>query len=67
MPRLDPRRIRTARLAKFWTQGDLATHSSLTSQTIHRLETGKTYTARMSTIRHLAAALDVDPIDLVVA
>ena len=62
--RVDPDSVRNARLAKFWTQGELAARSRLTPQTIHRLETGKA-APRLATIRLLAEALGVQPMDLV--
>ncbi len=53
-------RLRLARQRKVWTLEDLAQASGVMVATLSRLENGK-QEARPSTIRKLAAALDVDP------
>ena len=54
------RRVRERRLL---TQAELAARTGLQRVTINRLETGATR-ARISTVRRLAAALEVDPAEL---
>jgi transcriptional regulator with XRE-family HTH domain len=55
-------RLREARLRKVWTQEDLAAASGVPVVTISRIENGHVQQApRQSTLRKLAAALDVDP------
>ena len=53
-------RLRLARQRKVWTLEDLAQASGVMVATLSRLENGK-QEARPSTIRKLAAALDVAP------
>ncbi len=53
-------RLRRARQRKVWSLEDLAASSGVMVATLSRLENGK-QDARPSTIRKLAAALDVDP------
>ncbi len=53
-------RLRLARQRKAWSLNDLAQSSGVMVATLSRLENGK-QEARPSTIRKLAAALDVDP------
>ncbi len=52
-------RLRLARQRKAWALNDLAQASRVMVATLSRLENGK-QEARPSTIRKLAAALDVD-------
>ena len=55
-------RLRLARMRKVWTQADLARESGIPIVTLSRIENGHHQgTPRQSTIRKLAAALDVDP------
>ena len=61
-PKLD--RLRRVRESQFMTQQDLAEKASLTVSTISRLESGKEE-ARFSTTKKLAAALGVEPGELV--
>jgi transcriptional regulator with XRE-family HTH domain len=63
MPRLDPARLRRLRQARLLTQAELAARIGATAETVNRLERGK-YAARASTIRRLAAALAVEPTEL---
>ncbi len=53
-------RLRLARQRKVWTLEDLAQASGVMVATLSRLENGK-QEARPSTIRKLAAALEVEP------
>ena len=55
-------RLRAARMRKVWTQADLARESGIPIVTLSRIENGHHQgTPRQSTIRKLAAALEVDP------
>jgi transcriptional regulator with XRE-family HTH domain len=56
--------LRSLRLAAGMTQLDLAARSGITHEAISRLELG-TRSPRSSTLHRLAAALDVEPADLV--
>ena len=58
-------RIRELREARFLTQADLAKQAGVGVVTISRLERDLG-TARFATIRKLAAALGVEPAELVV-
>ena len=58
-------RLRELRLAKFFSLRDLAEQADLNYMTIHRLEQGK-QDATLRTIRRLAAALGIEPAELVV-
>lgn len=60
---MDIPNLRAIRLGRLMTQADLAGASGLTKATISRLETGATK-ARISTVRKLAKALNVDPGEL---
>ena len=62
--RIEPRRLRALRLAKFFSLRDLAEQADLNYMTIHRLEQGKQQ-ATLRTIRRLAQALGVEPSQLV--
>lgn len=53
-------RLKMIREKRLLTQGELATKSDVSVVTIARLEGGK-HRARFSTVRRLAAALDVAP------
>lgn len=56
--------LRRLRLRKAWTQGELAQAAGLQRNTIARLEAVPTKAADMRTIRKLAAALGVEPAEL---
>jgi transcriptional regulator with XRE-family HTH domain len=58
-------RLREVRERKLLTQQELADRSGLTQTTISAIEVGK-HEPRISTIRRLAAALGVEPEELVV-
>lgn len=55
--------LRAIRLRQLVTQAELAQRAGLERVTISRLETGTTG-ARISTVRRLAEALEVDPAEL---
>jgi transcriptional regulator with XRE-family HTH domain len=55
--------LRAARQRTLLTQGELAARADVQPLTISRIETDKVE-PRYSTIRKLAKALDVDPLDL---
>jgi transcriptional regulator with XRE-family HTH domain len=55
--------LRAARLNRLLTQAELAKRVNMTTASISRIETGTTK-ARISTVRRLAKALDVDPDEL---
>ena len=58
-------RLREVRLRKVLTQEELAQRSGVAEATISRIESGQ-QEARISTVRKLAAALGVEPGELVV-
>jgi transcriptional regulator with XRE-family HTH domain len=62
--RVDGGKIRELRLRAGLSQEQLARRSYVAHQTIHRIEGGKTPTARELTIISLANALGVQPPDL---
>lgn len=55
--------VRAMRLARGWTQEDLAEHSGLAPVQISRIERGKRE-VRLTTLIRLVRALDVPPGDL---
>ena len=55
-----PENLRTLRLARFFSQAELARRSGVHAITITRLETGRTAPSTR-TVRALATALDVPP------
>ncbi len=55
--------LRSVRLRRLLTQRELAKIAGLTTASVNRIENGTTK-ARISTVRRLAQALDVDPEDL---
>lgn len=57
-------KVRELRKRKFWSQAELAEAAGLGRETIARLETGKNQ-PHGKTIRALAAALGVEPQELV--
>ena len=66
MPGISGRvRLREVRERLFVTQKELAQRSGVTESSISRIESG-VYKPRISTIRKLAAALGVEPRELVV-
>ena len=58
------KRIRELREESLLTQEELATKASLNPNSIVRIETGTVARPRFSTIRKIAAALEVDPREL---
>ena len=58
-----PENLRRIRLARFYSQAELARRSGVHAVTITRLESGSTAPSTR-TVRALAAALDVEPGDL---
>lgn len=61
--RLDPERLRQARVAKALTQQELGDQAGVRHTTVSNLECGNR-PARFSTIRKLAAALGVEPAEI---
>lgn len=59
-------RLREVRLRKLLTQEEVARRAGLSEATVNRLETGM-HGARISTVRKLAEALQVEPAELIVA
>ncbi len=57
-------KLKAVRESQFLTQQDLADKSGVSRVTINRLERGNV-DARFSTVRKLAAALEVEPAQLV--
>ena len=62
---IDGDRLRRARERGFLSQRELAEKAGVTYVTVWRIENGVTGPARPSTIRRLAAALGIDPAELV--
>ena len=62
--RLDPRKLRKVRQGRLVTQEELSARTGLAESTINKIE-GGVQTPRISTIRKLAAALDVPPEELI--
>lgn len=60
---IDPSRLKTARLQKALSQRDLAKVSGVSLNTVNRLETGQRE-ARLSTIKRLATALEIEILDI---
>ena len=60
------RALRRARLRRHMTQKELEKAAGVNYTTISRLEVGERQTAYMRTIKKLAAALDIDPDDLII-
>ena len=56
--------LRETRLRRALTQAELAAKAGTTEATVNRLENGL-QSPRMSTLRKLAAALGVEPADLI--
>ena len=57
---LSGEKLRSLRLERFWPQQELADRAGMTEATVKRLAKGL-HSARISTIRKLAAALSVEP------
>jgi transcriptional regulator with XRE-family HTH domain len=55
--------VREARVARGWTQEDLAHRAGLASVQVSRIERGKRE-IRLTTLVRLVAAFDVDPAEL---
>jgi len=55
--------LRRARERALLTQAELAERAGIQRATVNRIETGAT-AARFTTVRKLAAALDIDPTEL---
>ncbi len=62
--RLDSAKLREGRQRRLLTQAELAKRAGTTEATVNRLENGM-QTARISTIRKLAEALEVPAEDLI--
>lgn len=60
---IDARRLKKARHARAWTQEELAQRAEVHPVTLARIETGAQQ-ARLATIRRLANALDLEPLDI---
>ncbi len=58
-------KLKALRADKVWTLQTLSDESGVTLNTIWRLESGNTKSARPSTIHKLAGALGVEPKELV--
>jgi transcriptional regulator with XRE-family HTH domain len=57
-------RLKNLRIRRALTQQELAERASISTNTLNRIELNKAE-PHMSTLRKLAKALDVDPIELV--
>ena len=62
--KIDGKKLQDARLAKFLSRDELADASGIHRDHIGRLERGYEGESRPPTVRELAAALDVDPREL---
>lgn len=60
---MDPEKLKAARKAKVYSLQDLARYSGVHRQTIYNLEAGRRK-PHPATVRKLADALGVDPLDL---
>ena len=54
-------RLKELRLARGWSQAELARRAGLDVATVSRLETGRRKNPRLETLGSLAKALDCDP------
>lgn len=61
---MDGEKLKTARTRALMTLRDLELESGVPFLTIHRIEKGKVKNARPTTVKRLAAALKVDPLEL---
>lgn len=64
---VDGQKLRTARALAGFSMRELEERSGIRVITIHRIETGKVKGAYPSTIRKLAEALGLKPVDLMAA
>jgi len=64
MPQIDGEKLRTLRERRFLSHRDLAKRAGVSPTTILNLEAGRVE-AQRRTVRKLAAALEVDPAELV--
>lgn len=60
---IDPQSVRDNRYRKAWTQADLADKVAMNPQSISRIERGEA-SPRLSTIRRIAEAFEVEPLTL---
>ncbi len=63
--KINGEKLQELRLAKFWSRDELSDKSGIHRDHIGRLERGEGGNSRPPTVRHLAEALGVDPVDLV--
>jgi transcriptional regulator with XRE-family HTH domain len=62
--KVDGEKLRAARTARFLERSELASRAGITRRTIDRMEADEEGGHRLSTIRKLAEALEVDPHEL---
>ena len=62
--KVDGEKLRAVRTARFLERSELADRAGLASRTIDRLEAGVEGGHRLSTVRKIAEALEVDPHEL---
>jgi transcriptional regulator with XRE-family HTH domain len=65
MPNLDGEKLRALREERFLSHRELAKLAGVSPTTVLNLETNPETTAQRRTVRKLAAALGVEPIELV--
>lgn len=65
MPQIDGEQLRALREKQFLSHRELAKIAGVSPTTVLNLEAGKVSEAQRRTIRKLAAALEVDPAELV--
>ncbi len=61
---MDGEKLKTARTKALMTMRDLEAVSGVPLLTIHRIEVGKVKKTRPSTVKRLATALQIDPVEL---
>ena len=59
-------RVKELRLARGWSQSELARRSGVTQQTISRIEARETAAVAFDVLERLGDALDIHPKDLIV-
>ena len=64
--KVDGKKLKAARYERFLERSELAEKAGVTRRTIDRLEAGEEGGHRLSTIRKVAEALEVDPRELLV-
>jgi transcriptional regulator with XRE-family HTH domain len=64
MTKINPFILQTLRRRKHWSQDRLAEMATVNKQTISRIERGEQDNTREHTIRQLARALGVEPVEL---